>query len=382
MPTATEQGYERKAGLGQTLKRTFREFSEDNLTDWAAALTYYGVLALFPALIALVSIVGLVFDAQEVTRTLTDLVSQLGPASAVQTFQGPIESVTSSQSRAGIALIVGIVGALWSASGYIGAFMRASNVMFEVDEGRPIWKLRPLQMLVTLVMILLLAIGAVAVVVTGPLASAVGGAIGLSDAAVTVWNIAKWPVLVLLVATIIAILYYASPNAKLRGLRSVVPGAVLAVVVWLVASALFAFYVANFGSYDKTYGTLGGVIAFLVWLWITNVAVLYHAAPNVKQPGFKWVTWGSVFALVVWILASVAFSFYVANFGSYDKTYGSLGGVVVMLMWLWITNLAILLGHQLNAERERSQELAAGIPRAEKEIQLEPRDEPKEQRTT
>jgi membrane protein len=308
MPSAEERGYDRKTGLMATLKRTLREFKEDNLTDWAAALTYYGVLAMFPALIALVSIVGLVFSAQEVTKALTEIVGQIGPASAVETFKGPIESVTADKGKTGILLVVGVLAALWSASGYVGAFMRASNVMYEVDEGRQIWKLRPLQMLVTLLLILLLALGAVAVVVTGPLADAVGSAIGVGDTAVTVWNIAKWPVLVAIVMFAVSILYFASPNAKV-GFRFISVGAVVAVVIWLIASALFAFYVANFGSYDKTYGTLGGVVSFLVWLWITNVA--------------------------------------------------------------------ILLGHQLNAERTRTEQIEGGVEGAERELQIDERDEAK-----
>ncbi len=309
MPSAQERGYERKTGLMATLKRTLREFKEDNLTDWAAALTYYGILALFPALIALVSIVGLVFNPAQVTRAVTDIVSQLGPRTAVETLRGPIESVTASKSSAGIFLIVGIVLALSSASSYVGAFMRASNVIYEVDEGRKIWKLRPLQMLVTLVMILLIAIGGVAVVVTGPVASAVGSAIGVGDTAVTVWNIAKWPVLVLLVMLMVSILYYAAPNAKLPSFKFISLGGVVAVIVWLIASALFAFYVANFGSYNKTYGTMAGVVVFLVWLWITNVA--------------------------------------------------------------------ILLGHQLNSERVRGEQIEDGVQGAEREIRLDERDEPK-----
>ncbi|HYF27780.1 MAG TPA: YihY/virulence factor BrkB family protein [Baekduia sp.] len=283
MPTAQEHGYPRDAGTMATLKRTLREFKEDNLTDWAAALTYYGVLALFPALIALVSIVGLVFSPQQITSTLTETISQIGPASSVETLQGPIQSVAGDKGRSGVLLVVGIVGALWSASGYVGAFMRASNVMYEVDEGRPIWKLRPLQMLVTLIMVLLLAVAAVAVVITGPLAEAVGGAVGLGDTAVTIWDIAKWPVLLAVVMLMVAVLYYASPNAKLRGFRWITPGSVVAVLVWIVASVAFAFYVANFGSYDKTYGTLGGVISFLVWLWITNVAILFGAQLNAER---------------------------------------------------------------------------------------------------
>jgi membrane protein len=308
------RGTDARPSTFATLKRTATEFSEDNLTDWAAALTYYGLLALFPALIALVGVIGFFADPAGATQTITDVVSQLGPSSAADTFAGPIQSVTSSSSTSGIMAIVGIAVALWAASNYVGAFMRASNVIYETPEGRPIWKLRPLQMLVTLVIVVLAAITLLALVVSGPLAEAIGGAIGLSDAAVTAYQIAKWPILALLVITIFAVLYYASPNVKLRG--------------------------------------------------------------------FRWVTPGAIFALVVWIVASAAFAFYVANFGSYDKTYGSLGGVVAVLVWFWITNLAILFGHQLNAERERSQELAEGVPRAEREIQLEPRSEPKEQRTT
>src|SRR5688572_9530992 len=314
MPNLDRPGYERDSGTVATLKRTFKEFSDDNLTDWAAALTYYGVLAMFPALIALVSIVGLLFSPQQVTDALNQIVGSLGPQSAVETLKGPIEAITADKGKAGIMLVVGVLVALWSASGYVGAFMRASNVMHEVDEGRAIWKLRPLQMLVTFVMIMLLTIAAVAVIVTGPVAEAVGSAIGLGDTAVTAWNIAKWPVLVAMVALMLSVLYYASPNAKLDGFKFISPGALVAVLVWIVASAGFAFYVANFGSYDKTYGTLGGVVVFLVWLWITNVA--------------------------------------------------------------------ILLGAELNAERERSRQLEDGMPGAERELQLDERSEPKTKRRT
>jgi membrane protein len=265
-----------------TLRRTFFEFKDDNLTDWAAALTYYAVLSVFPALIALVSIIGLIADPATITRVLTDTVSSLGPKSAVDTFKGPIASITSNQSRAGIGLIVGLAGALWTASGYVGAFMRASNAIYEIEEGRPFYKLRPLQILVTLVLELMLALVVLGLIVSGPLATAFGQAIGLGDTAITVFNIAKWPVLLVIVAVMLAILYYTAPNAKLPGFRWISPGSVLAVVVWIVASGLFAFYVANFGSYDKTYGTLAGVVTFLVWMWLTNLAVLFGAELNAE----------------------------------------------------------------------------------------------------
>jgi membrane protein len=308
------QGTDARTGWFPTVKRTFTEFMEDSLTDWAAALTYYGLLALFPALIALVGLIGFFADPTGATRTITDVVSEIGPSSAADTFAAPIQSITSNSGTSGVMAIVGLALAVWGGSGYVGAFMRASNVIYETPEGRPLWTLRPLQMGVTLVLIVLAAVSLLALVVSGPLARAIGSAIGLSDTAVTIYQIAKWPILALLVMTIISVLYYVSPNVKLRG--------------------------------------------------------------------FRWVTPGALVALVGWIVASAAFAFYVANFGSYDKTYGTLGGVVVVLIWLWLTNLAILFGHELNAERERSRELADGVRRAHREIQLEPRSEPKRPRTT
>jgi membrane protein len=264
----------KKAGLGQTLKRTVTEFKEDNLSDSAGALTYSAVLSIFPALIALFSLVGLIMSPQRLVNVATDLVGSIGPASAVDTFKGPISSLAGSKSTASLMLIVGVAAALWIASGYVGAFMRASNVIYEVEEGRSFFKIRPLQMLVTLLLVLLQALVLIALVASGPLARKVGSAIGVGDTAVTAWNFAKWPVLLLVVVLMFCLLYYASPNARLSGLKSVIPGAVLALAIWLVASVGFAFYVANFGSYNKTYGSLGGVIVFLVWLWITNLAIL------------------------------------------------------------------------------------------------------------
>jgi membrane protein len=307
------QGANADPGLLATLKRTATEFMEDNLTDWAAALTYYGLLSLFPALIAVVSVIGLVGDPRSTTSSLTEIVTEIGPASAAETFAGPIESIASNQSAAGFAFVLGLALALWSASGYVGAFIRASNVIYETPEGRPFWKLRPLQLLVTLTMVVAIALLALALVLTGPVVDAVAGPLGIGDTAVAIWNIAKWPAMAAIFILMVDLLYYASPNAKLRGFRWVTPGAVVAIVAWAIASAAFAFYVANFGSYDKTYGTLGGLVALLVWLWISN--------------------------------------------------------------------LAILFGHQLNAERERSLELEEGQPRAESEIQLEPRSEPKAPKT-
>jgi membrane protein len=265
-----------------TLRRTFKEFSADNGTDLAAALTYYAVLSLFPAIIALISILGLVVDPATITRVITDVVSSLGPKSAVDTFKTPIEQISSNRSGALVGLIVGVALALWTASGYVGAFMRASNQIYEREEGRPFYILRPLQLLVTLVLVLMAALVVLSLIVTGPVASAIGSAVGLGDTAVTVWNIAKWPVMLLVVMVMLAVLYWPAPNARSPAFRWVSPGAVFAVVVWVIASAAFAFYVGNFGSYNKTYGTLGGVISFLVWMWITNCAVLLGAEINAE----------------------------------------------------------------------------------------------------
>jgi membrane protein len=308
------EGEAPKSGVPSTFKRTLTEFQEDNLTDWAAALTYYGLLSLFPALIAMVSLIGIFGDPQTTTSKLTEIITEIGPESGAETFEGPIKSIVENQSAAGIAFVVGLAVALWSASGYVGAFTRASNIIYETPEGRPFWKLRPLQIAVTLAMIIMMALLAIGLVLTGPVVEAVANPIGLSSTAVDVWNIAKWPVMAAIFILMVDVLYYTTPNVKLRGFKWVTPGALVAIVVWAIASALFAFYVSNFSSYDKTYGTLAGL--------------------------------------------------------------------VVLLLWFWITNLAILFGHQMNAERERSAEIEEGRPRAEKEIQLEPRDEPKDQKTT
>jgi membrane protein len=290
---------------GGVLKRTFGEFREDNLTDWAAALTYYGIVSIFPALIALVSILGLI--GQSATKPLLDNLGDFAPGPAHEILSNALQGLTESRSPAGILFVVGLAGAIWSASGYIGAFIRASNVIWDVEEGRPIWRTIPLRLVVTIVMLVLLAASAVAVVVTGPLADRVGKLLGIGGAVVTAWDIAKWPVLILVVSLMFSILYYASPN--------------------------------------------------------------------VRQPGFRWVTPGSLLAVVVWILASAAFGLYVANFGSYNKTYGSLGAMVIFLVWLWLTNVAILLGAELNAEIERGRQIEAGQP-ADREPFLPPRAEP------
>jgi membrane protein len=303
-------GADPKPTVFATLKRTLKEFSEDNLTDWAAALTYYGVLALFPALIALLSIIGLLTDP----KTLTDALTAVVPADAAKTLNPVIEELAGNDSKAGFGLILGLAVAIWSASGFVGAFTRAANVVYETPEGRKVWKLKPLQLLITLIGILFAAVIVAMLVLSGPVVDAVAQAIGVGDTGLTIWNIAKWPVILVVLALMIAVLYYSTPNVKLRGFKWVSPGAGVAILVAIVASALFAFYVGNFGSYDKTYGSLAGVVIFLIWFWLINVALLF--------------------------------------------------------------------GIELDAEIERSKELKEGVPRAEKEIQLDARAEPKDKETT
>ncbi|MGG7105074.1 YhjD/YihY/BrkB family envelope integrity protein [Rhodococcus sp. 24CO] len=294
----------KKSSWVYALRATARQFSRDQCTDLAAALTYYAVLSLFPAILAVVSLLGVFGQGQSTVDAVLQIIGDLGPSSAVDTLREPIQQLVQAPA-AGFALIAGIAGALWSASGYVGAFGRAMNRMYEVEEGRPVWKLRPVMLLVTIVALALIGCAAVMLAVSGPIARAIGDAIGVGNTALTVWNIARWPV----------------------------------------------------------------VLVFVV----LAVAILYYATPNIQQPKFRWISGGAALAIVVWILASVGFGFYVANFSSYNKTYGSLAGAIVFLLWLWITNLALLFGAELDSELERGRQLQAGIA-AEEQLQLPPRD--------
>jgi len=285
-------------------KKTYREFSKDQCPDLAAALTYYAVLSIFPALLALVSLLGIFGDAGKTTGALLEIISGFAPADTVDAIREPVQQLSSS-SAAGLTLALGILTALWSASGYVGAFGRAMNRIYEIDEGRPFIKLRGTMLAVTIATVLIVVLLAAMLVLSGPVAESVGNALGLGGVVLTVWNIAKWPLIILLVVAAIAILYYATPN--------------------------------------------------------------------VKQPKFRWMSLGSLIALVIFLLASLAFGFYVANFSSYNETYGTIGGVIISLLWLWILNMSLLFGAEFDAEMERGRQLQAGIE-AEETIQLPPRD--------
>jgi membrane protein len=285
-------------------RKTMREFSADQCTDIAATLTYYGVLALFPALLAIVSLLGVFGQGRGAIETLLGVVDDVAPAGTTDIIEDPLMQFASSPA-AGFALVSGIVLAIWSASGYVGAFSRAMNRIYEIEEGRPFWKLKPVQLLVTVIAIVLILIAALILIVSGPVTDAVGDALGLGEVATTVWSIAKWPVLAFVLVLILAILYYATPNAK--------------------------------------------------------------------QPKFRWMSVGALLALIALAVATLLFGLYVANFSNYDRTYGSLAGIIVFLLWLWIANNALLFGAEFDAELERGRQLQAGIP-AEEDIQLPPRD--------
>ncbi len=269
-----------KPALVEVLKRARREFSNDRCTDVAAGLTYYAVLSVVPALIVLVAMLGLL--GPDATQQVQAQADQLAPGSSAQLVKTLMDQAQANRSGAGLSAILGLAVAVWSASGYVAAFMRASNVVYDIGEGRPIWKTLPLRLGLTVFALVMLLVCALIVVLSGPVAHQVGDVIGLGDTSVLVWNIAKWPVLVILVSVLLAVLFWASPNAKQHGVRWVSPGGVIAVLIWLVVSALFALYVTKFASYDKTYGSMAGVVIFLVWLWLTNIAILLGLEVNAE----------------------------------------------------------------------------------------------------
>ena len=293
-----------RAGWRFTGKAALAEFQRDQCTDLAAALTYYSVLSVFPAILALVSLLGVFGQGQATTNAMLDVLERLGQDQVAALLEEPIKAMSTSQT-AGITLVIGLGGALWGASGYVGAFGRSLNRIYQVAEGRPVWKLRPVVLLITLGLVVMAALVLVGLAVSGPIAQAIGDAVGLGDESRQIWNLAKWPV-------------------------------ILAIVVVMVA-------------------------------------VLYYATPNVKQPKFRWISVGSAVAIGIWVVASLGFGFYVSNFSKYNALYGSVGGIIVFLLWLWLTNLALLLGAEVDAELERARELEAGIG-AERRLQLPMRD--------
>ena len=271
----------RGAAIG-TFKRAFAEFREDNLSDWAAALTYYGLLSLFPGLIALVSIFGLVGDPETTTRTVTETIEELGPSSPASELIGPVKSIASHRATAGLGFVLGLALALWSASGYLGAFGRASDVVYDTRAEEAAWKLRSRQLAIALVLVLLAGLLVLGLVLSGPIVEALADSAGIGSTGVQLWDILKWPVMAAAFVAMVSILYSTAHAQSIRDIAWFTPGSLVAIVAWAIASAAFGFYVSEFGSYDETYGTLGGLVALLVWLWITNLAILFGHALNAQ----------------------------------------------------------------------------------------------------
>jgi membrane protein len=270
-----ESSSESARSVGATLKQTLDTVRERGLTDWAASLTYYAILSVFPMLIALVSLLGIFGEYPRTSNALINIVQQVAPGTTVDVLRGPIEHGAKAQSGAGLVFLIGIGASIWAASGYLGAFFRAANIAWDATEDRPFWKLRPIQVVLTVILLAGLTLIGMALVITGPVATAVGDSIGLGSTTLTVWRWAKWPVIVLAVLTLLSLVFYAAPNIKQRGYRWISAGTIAAAVGWVVATILFGLYVAYFGSYNKTYGSIAGVIIFLVWMWITNLALLF-----------------------------------------------------------------------------------------------------------
>jgi membrane protein len=287
-----------------TARMAFAEFRRDQCTDLAAALTYFAIGAIVPAVVVLVALVGVVGYPSKTAETVVNLIRDIGQGDVADDLRDPINNLAGSRA-AGPALVFGALAALWSASGYVGAFGRAMNRIYEIDEGRPFWKLRLLNLAVTLALLIGTAVMLLGVATSGPLAREIGDRMGVSDAFVTGWNIGRWPLMLVVMALMVALLYYATPN--------------------------------------------------------------------VQQPKFRWISVGAGLAMLIWVIGSIAFAIYVNQFGNYDKTYGSLAGVFVGLLWIYITNLAMLFGAEFDSELERARQLEAGMP-AEEVLQLPPRD--------
>lgn len=270
-----------RRGWAGVLRRAVREYKQDNLSDWAAALTYRAILSLFPGLVVLVAIIGLL--GRSTSNKVLANVNKHAPSSVQSTISTIFHNAQSHQGAAGLIGALSVLVALWSASGYVAAFMRASNNIYDIREGRPIWKTAPVRLGLTVFLVVAVVVSAGIAVLSGGIARDVGNTIGLGGTAVTVWSIAKWPLLVIIASLTLAVLYWGAPNARQPGFGWISPGGLLAVLVWAAASAGFAIYVANFSSYDKTYGSLVGIVVFLIWLWITNIALLLGAEFNAEM---------------------------------------------------------------------------------------------------
>ncbi|MFN8107526.1 MAG: YihY/virulence factor BrkB family protein [Nocardioidaceae bacterium] len=256
--------------------RVAKEFMKDQSLDMAAALTYYAVFAIFPAMIAVFSAVGLVSDPQRVIAKIEEVLTPLIRESTLDRVMTVLDGVAASRG-AGILAVASIVIALWAASAYVNAFRRMMNRIYGVQEGRALWKLRPLMALVTLVSLALVMLMMLIMIISGPISEAVGKVLGFGEDVAHLWDLLKLPVLLIFLVVSVAILYQATPNVKFPKLRLFSTGSVVAIGAIVVASVGLTFYVRNFANYNQVYGSLAGVIVFMLWMWIINIALLCGA---------------------------------------------------------------------------------------------------------
>ncbi|MER7661677.1 YihY/virulence factor BrkB family protein [Streptomyces sp. NPDC096193] len=256
------------------LRRTPVSMWNDDVSDWAAALTYYAILALLPALLVSVSVIGLVSDAT--TDTLIAHVTAWAPAEAGSALQESLRGMASERSAALTLVAAGGVSALWSASSYVAVFRRALHALHGAEDTRPALRTAYRIVLTAITVLALLVVSAVVLVTSGPLAAMLGRWAGIGEGGAAAWSLLKWPVLVALVAVLVMVLFRTGPPSA-RCLRHALPGGVLAGVLWLAASAGFTAYVSGFGTYSRLYGSLAGIVVFLIWLWVSNLALLAGA---------------------------------------------------------------------------------------------------------
>ena len=280
----------------RVIKRTVIAFYDNQMTHHAAALTYYGLMSLFPALLVAVSLLGLLGQYPETYDAIIGAIREVSPDATIDTFDSALRTALEHKGSAAVAFVVGLLVALYGTTGVLEAARRALNVAFEVENGRSFLQRKATDIVSSVVLMVLVLITLVLVFVGGGFAEAVFDLIGLGSTAEEVWAVARWPAAV--------------------------------------------------------------ATAMLVFSWV------YYVTPDVEQRSFRWVTPGAAVGVAIWMLASAAFAFYLANLNDLNATYGSFGAALVLIFWLWLSNVAMLFGAQLNAEIERQQQLAEGVPPA------------------
>lgn len=279
------------------LKRTLVAFYDDQMTHHAAALTYYALMSLLPTMLLCVSLLGLLGQYPATYDAILDYLRDLVPQSTLGAVDAALRGALRSEGTAAGALAVSVLVALYGTTGLLEAARRALNVVFDARQGRSFLRRKATDVASTVVLVGLILVTLVFVFVGGGLARDIFDALGLGSTAVSAWRAARWP------------------------------------AAYLVATLVFAF--------------------------------LYYVTPDVKQRAFHWITPGAVVGVALWLLASIGFSLYLSHFTSFNATYGSLGAALVLVVWLWLTNVALLFGAELNAEIEREKELSEGVPASE-----------------